>query len=108
MEASEILRLSIAALLTAYLVFRHWLRERQRPREPGWSGHGMDVSELSNRVQRVRGDFLSALKSRPHDAGHRGAWLASARRVVGRLSYFQRRAAPNAGHLEQGAETHAA
>ena len=108
MEVSDIIMMSIAAVLTAYLLFRHWQRERQRPPESHWTGHGIDVTGITDRVQRVRSDFASELHSRPHDTGHRSGLLASAKRAVGQLAYFRRRAAQSSTNTDHETETHAA
>ena len=105
MEISDIIWLIIAAVLTAYLLFRHWQREMQLPPESHWTGHGIDVTGISSRVQTVRGAFVSELQSRPHDAGHRRGLLATAKRAVGQLAYFRRRAAMSSIHTDHETET---
>ena len=108
MEVSDIIYLSITAVLTGYLLFRHWQRERQRPPESHWTGHGIDVAGITDRVQRVRSDFTSELLSRSHDTCHQRDLLASARRAVGRLAYFRRRAGRRSAHTDHDTETPAA
>lgn len=100
--------LSIAGVLTAYLLFRHWQRERRRPTEREWPGHGIDVTGITDRVQQVRSDFASELQSRPHDTRGRRGLLALATRAVRRLAYFRRRAAQSSTHRDHDTETHAA
>jgi hypothetical protein len=92
MEVSDILYLSIAATLTACLMFCNW-KQQQRPTKSHWTGHGIDVTGIAGRVQRVRDDFVAELHARPDDLGYRRGLLASATRAVGRLAYFRRRAA---------------
>jgi hypothetical protein len=108
MAVSEIIMLSTAAVLTAYLLFRHWQREQRPPPESHWTGHGIDVTGITDRVQTVRSDFALELQSRPHDTGHRRGLLASAKRAVGQLAYFRRRATQSSTHTEHDTETHAA
>src|SRR5438045_22729 len=108
MEVSEIIMVLIVAVLAAYLVFRYWQREKQRPPEPQRTGHGIDVTGITERVQRVRTDFALELQSQPHDAWHRRGLLASAKRAVGRLSYFRRRAKQTSPHPDEDTETHVA
>src|SRR5438093_2665252 len=53
MPDSDTILLSISAVLTAYLYIRYWRRARARPAERPWSGHGIDVSTVSERVHRT-------------------------------------------------------
>jgi len=92
MRVSDIVMFSVAAALIVYLLFRLWQRGRQRLPESHWTGHGIDVSGITNRVQRVRSGFASELPSRSPGVCHRRGWLASATRAVGQLAYFRRRA----------------
>ena len=108
MRVSDIIMLSSAAVLTVYLCIRLWRRARTPLPEKHWTGHGIDVTPVSERVQQARSDFASELRSRPHDACQRRGLLASARRAVGLLSYFRRRETQNSGRTEHDTETHAA
>jgi hypothetical protein len=108
MEVSDIIWLSIAAVLTAYLLFRRWQRERKCLAESHGTGHGIDVTGITDRVQRVRADFASGLQSQRRDTSHCRGLLASARRAVGLLAYFRRRAARSSTYTEHDTETHAA
>lgn len=107
MSTSDIVMLGIAGLLTVYLAFRHWQRELQRPPDPSWEGHGMDVSDVAAKVERVRADFAAALQSQPQDSCQRQALLASARKVVGCSSYFRSRLGQGLDHADHDTETHA-
>ena len=91
MRVSDIIRLSIVAFLSAYLYIRLWRRARTPPPETHWTGHGIDVTPVSERVQRARSDFASELQSRAHDTFQRRGLLVKARRAVGQLAYFRRR-----------------
>ena len=85
MRASGIIMLSIAALLTGWLCYRVWRRALAPLPETHWTGHGIDVTPVSERVEQVRRDFAAELQARPdHACQHRGL-LASARRAVSRL-----------------------
>jgi len=100
--------LSIAVVLTAYLLFRYWQRDRQRPPGSHWTGHGIDLTGITDRVQHVRSDFGSPCQSRSRDTCRRRSLLATAKRAVVRLAYFRRRAAQSATHTEHETETDAA
>lgn len=108
MGTADIIILSIAAFLGAFLVFRHWQRERRRPTESWREGRGIDVTNISGKLERVRADFVLALEARPRDTCQRRGWLASARKAVGGLAYFRSRVAPNPRRTKHGAEIHAA
>jgi hypothetical protein len=106
MPVSDIILLSVAALLTAGLGFRIWRRARAPLPQTDWTGHGIDIAAVSERVQRVRRDFATELQTRPEHTCRRRVWLASARRAVGRSSYFRRRGRQISPCLEDEAETH--
>jgi len=108
MRVSDILMFSVAAALIVYLLFRLWQRGRQRLPESHWTGHGIDVRGITNRVQRVRSGFASELPSRSPGACHRRGWLASAKRAVVQLAYFRRRAVQISTHAEHETDTHVA
>src|SRR2546422_5208 len=91
MRVSDIIMLSIAAALTAYLLLRHWQRAKRRLPDQYWTGHGIDLTGITGRVQRARDDFASVSHLRAPDIGQRRAFVASARQVVALLSYFRRR-----------------
>jgi len=108
MSAYSIIMLSIAALLAVWLFMRHWRRMLQRPPQGDCPAHGIDVAGIADRVQRVRGDFAAELHLRAHETWHRRGLLASARRAVGHLDYFRKRAAHASNQREHEIETHAA
>ena len=106
MRVSDIIRLSIVAFLSAYLYIRLWRRARTPPPETHWTGHGIDITPVSERVQRARSDFASELQSRPHDTCQRRGLLVRARRAVGHLAYFRRPNAQSSSHTEDDTRTH--
>jgi hypothetical protein len=106
MRVSDIIRLSIVAVLSAYLYIRLWRRARAPLPETHWTGHGIDITPVSERVQRARSDFASELQSRPPDTCQRRGLLVRARRAVGQLAYFRRRNAQSSSHTEDDTGTH--
>ncbi len=106
MADSDPFLLSIAAVLAAYLSAKIWRRAREYPFKTQRPGHGIDVSAVSNRVRRLRGDYLAEIQALPRAPRKRRQLLSSARRVAGRLSYFRGRDAPNASHTADESETH--
>jgi hypothetical protein len=97
MIAIGIVLLFIGGIVYSVLLLRFRQRVRQRLR---WTGHGIDVGGIRHRVRRVRADFISELQSQPRSIYYRRGLLASARRVVGQLSYFRRRHAQSLTHNE--------
>ena len=79
----------VAGLLLAYLSWRIW--QRTRLPEALWTGHGIDVSDISGRVQQVRNDFVSELHNRPHEFGNARALVKSACKLVAQFAYFRSR-----------------
>ena len=108
MPTYELIMLSIAALLTGWLCFRRWRRARAPLPKTYWTGHGIDITPISKRVQRLRRDFTAELQARPGHACQRGGLLASARKAVARLSYFRKRDAESARQKAHETETNAA
>src|SRR5258706_12968076 len=104
MRVSDIILLGIAVVLTVYLHVRLWRRARAPLPETHWTGHGIDVSPVSKRVERARSDFASELRARPHDTCRQKDLLASARTTVGQFSYFRRRDRQNSSQAEHGEE----
>lgn len=95
-----ILQLLGVALGASYLFFKHRQRVRNwAPRDDPqkWTGHGIEVSALSPRVEQVRRDYLVARQAT------RGIWFRRslvelARRAVMRLGYFQHRKTAQNAH----------
>src|SRR6266700_7932409 len=91
MEISDAIMLGIVWTFVLCLLFRQWKRERRRPSERRWTGHGLDVAGITDRVQRVRSEFALALQSRPpRDIWRRRGLLAAARRTVAQLAFFRK------------------
>jgi hypothetical protein len=106
MRVSEIIIVSTAAVGSAYLYIRLWRKARTPPPKTHWTGHGIDITPMSERVQRARGDFAAELQSRPHDTCQRRGLLVRARRAVAQLAYFRRRNAQSSNHTEDDTRTH--
>lgn len=94
MHASHFIVLSIAALLSAYLVFRQC--RQKPPHHPTLpdDGHGIDVTHLKERVEQVRTEFAATVHFRTRNACRRRRLLATARRNAGRLSFLRIRVQP--------------
>jgi hypothetical protein len=105
MAYSDILFLSMIALLA--LEYARRRRRFRRLTERQWPGHGIDVSGVSQRVERLRRDYIAGLPSRPSGPGVRQDMLASARQTIARLSYFRRRDVHDTVHADHE-EAHAA
>jgi hypothetical protein len=100
------LRLTVLALLLAYLCFSiekrrraedaRWLarereeQERRQTRLEHAPGAALDVSAIAPQIQRLRQDHLAALHTRPHEAFYRRGLIAAVRQMVTSLSYFHR------------------
>src|ERR1051325_8883061 len=102
-----IVRLCAISVLLGYLCARRRHRSPSPPIERQWPGHGIVVTGISERVQKVRHDYISELNSRRQDIDQRIGMLASARRVVACLPYF-RRLQSKVAHTEHESKSHAA
>jgi hypothetical protein len=100
MAEHDLILIGVAITLTGYLYSRSWLRDRDCPPEKQWSGHGIDVTGISNRVQRLRIDYVGEVLSRPHRTSRRARLLTLARRTVCGLPYFRSRALLNVASKE--------
>ncbi|HAB17070.1 MAG TPA: hypothetical protein PLX89_12455 [Verrucomicrobiota bacterium] len=89
MRTVDFIRLGVVAILITYLLFRHLQRARLRRQEARWTGHGIDVAGLADRLERVRADFASEISTRRAEISRRQRWLESARLAVARLAYFR-------------------
>ncbi len=103
MEGREIILLVLLVFFVAFLLFRQAQRERCLPRELQLPGHGIDVTNLSHRIQESQDGVQSRPQAPPHDAERRRVSLASARRNVVRLAYFQQRATDDSEHVNPAA-----
>ena len=106
MEVSDIIQLSTAVVLTIWLCSRFWRRARAPVPETHWTGHGIDVTAVSGRVERLRGDFAAELRGRPDRNYQRRGLLASARRAVGQLAFFRVRHPESPACTEAETEIH--
>ncbi len=101
MQTADILILSTAMLLAVWLVIRVWRRTSlRRASENQWTGHGIDVSAVAKRMERVRHNFAAELGPSSQISRRRGL-LALARRAVARFAYFRDRNAESAEPTKQ-------
>jgi len=87
--------LIVLAVLITYLVVslgvHAYLQEvRRRHQEREFEGHGFQVSTITPRVEQVRQDHLGFTQNRPKDSSYRTELMASARRMLIGMSFFQR------------------
>jgi hypothetical protein len=88
----DFILLGVALVLLLCLYWCSWRRNRReesshviRP------GHGIDVSGISERLHRVRGDYGSEAESRWRGTHRRPGLLTLARQAVRCLSFFRHR-----------------
>src|SRR5262245_28595302 len=79
------------ACLLTFLCIRLQQHQGDYPLERQWPGHGIDTTLISNRVRRVRHDYVAELQSRTHRPGRGGVLNALVRRAIARLPYFRAR-----------------
>jgi len=95
-DSDLIVSMTIMSMAAVLLVGSRNVELRTRHREGGypverqWPGHGIDVTRMAERIQRVRNDYVSELETRPRRISQQKDLLASVRKVVGRLPYFQK------------------
>lgn len=95
MAEHDLILVGVAIALTGYLYWRSWRRDRDYPPDKQRPGHGIDVTGISNRVHRLRNDYVGEVLSRSHCTGRRARLLTLARRAVCGLPYFRSRASLN-------------
>lgn len=95
MAEYDLILLAVAVVLLTCLYWRSWQRDRRESPARLPTGHGIDVTGISARVECVRHDYVTELQSRPHTASCRKNLLAMTSRAVVRLSYFRRRVSQN-------------
>ena len=83
-----------------YIRYRH--RACGDPAESQWPGHGIDTSEISDRIRRLRSDYVSALPLGTDATDRRASILKLTRRVIGRLPYFRRRVSLSRNSIGSG------
>ena len=86
--------LIVLAVLIAYLavslgVHAYIQEVRRRPPEREFEGHGFQASTIAPRVEQVRQDHLGFTQNRPQDSFYRTELMASARRMLIGMSFFQ-------------------
>jgi len=97
----DLILLSIAVGFAVYLNWRCWPRAGKDSPGKHRPGHCIDVTGISDRIHRLRSDYVAELQSRPHCVCRRAALLTLFRRAVGRLSYLRSRAAQKTAATEQ-------
>jgi hypothetical protein len=107
MTLLPIIGLIVVALLVSFLYRRHEARFCRRIDERTWPGKWIDLTPVSERIQRVRADYLAVVCARPHDSRRRRQSHAAARCALKRLAYFRnaRPEAEEAPHHEAHAHT---
>jgi hypothetical protein len=97
-----ILRLSALTVLCGYLLVRHRQRVRKRPKPapvPPWTPAALDASQLRQRVEHVRRDYLGVrLHPLPNHTRCRVGLVAAAGRVLRLLPYFRDRETEHEAH----------
>jgi hypothetical protein len=88
--------LIVLAVLIVYLgvslgVHAYIQEVRQRPQERQFEGHGFQVSTIASRVEQVRQDHLGFTQNKPKNSSYRTELMASARRMLIGMSFFQRK-----------------
>ena len=86
-----------------YVRYRHGARGY--PPERQWPGHGIDVTGISNRVHRLRNDYVCETLSRSRCTSRRGRLLTLARKAVCGLPYFRSRISLDAASNERDRES---
>jgi len=66
-------------------------RLRDIPPERQWPGHGIDVARATERVHRVRHDYVSELQARSRRSSRHADLLVMVGKFVGRRPYFRNR-----------------
>jgi hypothetical protein len=107
MADTDLILLSVAVVLAGCVYLRHRQLARDCPPEQEWTGHGIDVTGISDRVERVRRNYIIESHSRPHAGVPRKDLLAMTSRAVGCLSYFRKRASRNDVSTGRDTEGHA-
>ena len=87
---SDLVMLHIAAGLAAWLFFRLSRRARTPLSGAYWDGRGIDVTCASSKLQCIR-SFSAQLHRPSENSRPRKGLLASARKAIVQLSYFQGR-----------------
>lgn len=104
MSLLHIIGLIVVALLVTFLQRRHEARVCRLFDERTLPGHGIDVTVVSQRIQRVRENYVAMVRARPRDHNRRRQLHATARCALKRRAYF-RHGRTEAGNSPQ-AEPH--
>jgi hypothetical protein len=85
----KLLGVLLAVILPLYYWFKWQCRTLYRcAPERSWTGNGIDVSPVSNRLQQLREDYPATIKLQPNTDKH--TRLANARETIKHLSFFQK------------------
>ena len=110
MELAFIL-LAAGLFVSALLMLGFAWREYYRPRMPHvqedqqWECSGFDVSQVAQRVERLRADYVGELHAQQCSRTFHDSLLAAARQTVARLPFFSSRRTDEAS---DESENHAA
>ena len=88
------------ALLVAFAI--EWIASRVRL-TPRLEGAGFDPRPILPSIQRVRGDYATALHRHPHPGTHSRRLSLSVRTSIASLPFFQDRQASEVDSLHQAA-----
>ena len=102
-----IIRLCGVTLLLGYLYLKRRQRAPTRRKEGQWPGHGIVIAPISERIQRLRHDYVSGSNPQPNQIYQRMSLLASARRAVASLPYFRNLARGRSAEVELESKTRA-
>jgi hypothetical protein len=97
MSDTDLILLGVALILAGCLYLRHRQQAGDCPPEKQWTGHGIDASGISGRVDRVRNDYVAELQSRSRGVSRRKDLLTLSRQVIARLPYIRDHAAGEEG-----------
>ena len=88
----------VGFLVTILVILQFRLFEKRGTKERQWPGHGFDAAPISPRIERLRSDYVSAVRSRDSCKGFHAQLLTSTRRAVRYLPFFRAR---NLEHYEE-------
>ena len=94
MTPIEITLLTTAGGLLGFLLFRFWQRVKVPiVHERQWIGHGFDPGLITDRIEKLRSDYLSVVRFQRRAPGFHAELAATTRRMVAHLGFFRDRRA---------------